>query len=320
MYKVAIIGAGQLGSRHLQGLGLVNDLLSIQVVDISDDALAIAKERYNQISGSIHSVEYLNSISGLDKSLDVVIVASGSKPRKQIVKNLLEERKVRYMILEKFLFPGVSDYEEIETLLKASGTRCWVNCNMRMFDIYKEIKADLIVPVSMAITGSEWNIGSSAIHYLDVFSFLTGTTEIELECLLDENIIPSKRAGYIEFTGSVRGRYKDSILSMTSFKGPLSAVTLLISNPIATYFIREAANTTIFYSSEKNNWEWKQKESTMPYQSQLTNLVVEDLLKNGTCELSEYSHSSKLHTRFLSMIIPFVKKITKKEVEECLIT
>lgn len=49
MYKVAIIGAGQLGSRHLQGLKGAASSLAITVLDSSKESLQVSKERYEAI-------------------------------------------------------------------------------------------------------------------------------------------------------------------------------------------------------------------------------------------------------------------------------
>ena len=50
MFNVAIIGAGQLGSRHLQGLKLAASPLSITVMDSSEESLKVAKARYEDTS------------------------------------------------------------------------------------------------------------------------------------------------------------------------------------------------------------------------------------------------------------------------------
>ena len=46
MKTVLVIGAGQLGSRHLQALKLVQNDLSISVVDPFQASLDVAKERF----------------------------------------------------------------------------------------------------------------------------------------------------------------------------------------------------------------------------------------------------------------------------------
>ena len=119
MYNVAIIGAGQLGSRHLQAMKTASSSLNIWVMDNHEESLKVAKQRYDEIPMiGEKSIEYVGSIDLLPQQLDLVIVATGSKPRASIVKKLLECSKVKYLVLEKVLFPQISDYEEIENLLK----------------------------------------------------------------------------------------------------------------------------------------------------------------------------------------------------------
>ena len=49
MYNVAIVGAGQLGSRHLQGLSKVNININISVVDPKKHSLQLARSRFNEM-------------------------------------------------------------------------------------------------------------------------------------------------------------------------------------------------------------------------------------------------------------------------------
>ena len=48
-YSIAVIGAGEVGSRHLQALALLKRPVKIFVVDPSNESLRIAKERFQQV-------------------------------------------------------------------------------------------------------------------------------------------------------------------------------------------------------------------------------------------------------------------------------
>ena len=50
-YHILLIGAGQIGSRHLQALALSDINIEISVVDSSTASLAVAKDRYKQVFG-----------------------------------------------------------------------------------------------------------------------------------------------------------------------------------------------------------------------------------------------------------------------------
>ena len=141
MKKVSIIGAGQLGSRHLQGLKTAQSEMGIWVIDASEESLKVAKERCEAVeSKTPKTVHYEQNIDVLPQNLDLVIVATGSKPRASIIKALLAHSTVSYLVLEKFLFTRLQDYDEIEALLKEKGVKSWVNCPRRMWPSYEAIK------------------------------------------------------------------------------------------------------------------------------------------------------------------------------------
>lgn len=52
MKNIVVIGAGQLGSRHLQALSKVNFQTRIEVVAPFADALEVAWARFNEISSN----------------------------------------------------------------------------------------------------------------------------------------------------------------------------------------------------------------------------------------------------------------------------
>lgn len=60
MKNILLIGAGQLGSRHLQGIAKIDFKANICVVDPSEISIEIAKERYKQINKNekINSIEF----------------------------------------------------------------------------------------------------------------------------------------------------------------------------------------------------------------------------------------------------------------------
>ena len=46
----------------------------------------------------------------------------------------------------------------------------------------------------------------------------------------------------------------------------------------------------------------------MPYQSQMTQYVIEDILLKGTCKLTTYEESSRMHLEFIKPLIEFFEK------------
>ena len=304
---MAIIGAGQLGSRHLQGIKGAASPLSISVVDSSVNSLQVAKERYEAVTPKGEKrVEYLTSIDDLPQALDLVIIATGSKPRAAIVKSLLNEKLVRNMVLEKVLFPLMSDYDEIGMLLKEKGVRCWVNCPRRMYGMYQDIAQliDRSLPVTMVYGEENWGLCCNSIHEIDLFMYLTGESDYSIDTTsVDNKIEESKRSGYIEMTGTLRVKTaQGSELILTSINGFEGEAGISIKN----------GNTDIFVDEAHGTWNVGEEDFlfAVPYQSQLTGVLADEILTQGTCQLSTFSQSASYHKPFIEAMLSKYNSIT----------
>lgn len=300
MYQVAIIGAGQLGSRHLQGLKLASSPLSITVMDSNDESLNVAKERYNAVSPiGEKNINYVNSIDKLPSKLDFVIIATGSKPRAAIVQSLLNHATVKYLVLEKVLFPSLADYTNVGRLLMDKGVRCWVNCPRRMFGMYKQIKEtiDLEKPVYMTNADEDWGLCCNSIHMIDIFLYLTGETTYSVETkYLNDKIEDSKRGGYIEMTGTLKiSTPKGNELTLISEKNFKGEKNFMIENGEDMYVISEGDGKL---SMNGNTYQY-----SMPYQSQLTGILADELLITGGCSLTPYNSSVEYHKPFIEAML-----------------
>lgn len=309
MFKVAIIGAGQLGSRHLQGLKGAASPLAITVMDSSQESLKISNERFDAIPAvGDKTINYATTIQELPTDLDLVIVATGSKPRASIVKALLDHSSVRYLVLEKVLFPVLDEYQEITKQINAKQVRCWVNCPRRMFGMYKHIKEmiDTSKPIYMTYANENWGLCCNAIHMIDIFLYLNGETTYTVETnWLNDNIEHSKRGGYIEMTGTLKVRTpKGNELTLISEDNFTGEKNYLIENGENMFTVSEGDG---FWLHDKNY------EYAMPYQSQLTGLLADELLKTGGCSLSPFDLSVAYHKPFIKAMLQKYNELTGNE-------
>jgi hypothetical protein len=318
MVRIAVIGAGQLGSRHLQALSLLDRPASIQVVDPSAASLEVSRERFGQVAGNsnVQGVEYLEDIGGLADELDVAVVATNADVRRRVVEDLLARKKVRYIILEKVLFQRPEDFEEAGRLLEANGVRAWVNCPRRMWPYYRKINELFhgARRVEYSVSGSQLGIGCNAIHYLDHLAFLTGQSDVSLYGdLLDSEVAPSKRAGFVEFTGTLHGYVGSNPIAITSYGEGEVPPLILITSDRARCLIREGEGKA-WVAESARGWSWEEVSFTVPYQSQLTHLVVQKILDSDGCDLTGYQESAKLHLPFINTLTDFVKQ--QKSLED----
>ena len=140
--QIAIIGAGQLGSRHLQGLAKLQLECEITVIDPMSASLAVARQRFDEmpVNPAMRGVRYQTEIGDLPLDLDLVIIATTADIRLAVMESLLAHSKVRCLLLEKVLFQDLADYPEAQALLAAHQVRTWVNCPRRVFPIYQEVR------------------------------------------------------------------------------------------------------------------------------------------------------------------------------------
>ena len=317
MKTILIAGAGQLGSRHLQGIKTSKNELDIWVYDLSEESLKVAEMRYNQVESEVgKTAHFVTLLENVPSQIDIVIVASGSKPRATIVKDILASKNVTFMVLEKFLFTRLSEYEEIGALLKEKNVKTWVNCPRRMWEGYNLIEQyiDKSYPVIFSYEDSDWGLCCNTVHYVDIFMKLCGCNDIEVNI---DNLIPdvidSKRLGYVELNGTeIFTTLNNSKLTLTCTSEIVIDPKVVITNGDNVIMYKEGEGKVMVNGILVN--------VKVHYQSGLSGILVDELLTSGTCRLSTYEESSKYHIAYLCVVAPFINKIKGWTSDSCPIT
>jgi len=296
----------------------------VWVADPNPASLANARSLFHQHSDAslVESVEYLQGLDGLPPHLDVAVIATAANKRRGVIELLLERCHVQYLVLEKFLFQNVRDYEYVKRLFENAGARAWVNCPRRLWPAYRRLKGRLSEgPLDYRVTGSAWGLGCNAIHFLDHVAYLTGDLEYVLDSQeLENEVFPSRRNGFVEFSGRIRGKGKSGtqLELVCSRTGDAPILVSIFSSEI-TCVINETARTGVIADRE-NEWRWEQFDVSIPYQSELTSLVVQRLLDTGECELTPYAQSAILHVNLLKRFTTHYQDHFDKDAKLCPIT
>ncbi len=317
MKNICLIGAGNIGSRHLQGLKKTTTALSIEVIDPSEQSLTTAQERYRQISSSTnHNILFNKDLKTVSKNIDLAIIATSSNVRRKVTEELLRNSEVKYLILEKILFQKKEDYTAIEKLLKRKGIKTWVNFSMRTMPFYHDLKDKFNGKIQMNVSGSQYGLITNAIHFLDYIAFLTDCYDFTVSLDgLDKKLIKSKRNGFSELNGTINVYFKDgSTGSFTCYPEGNAPFIIEIFSSDCRYISKESERK-VFTSSSHNKWIWKEIESNLPYQSDMTNIVAESILNSGRCSLAPYSQASKIHLQFLESLLIFLNKSSGKKFD-----
>lgn len=171
------------------------------------------------------------------------------------------------------------------------------------------------------VQGGDWNLACGAIHFIDLLSFFTEETDIEVDVrFLDKEIKESKRNGFGEFTGKLYCRTKNgnelTLLSLNNSSAP--CLVTMISESVFCVIDEVSGKAKI--TLKNNSWQWEQTDFKFYYQSELTHLVVKDLFETGNCSLTPLHDSSLLHKPMVEGFICHIEKITNKKWGFCPIT
>jgi hypothetical protein len=326
MLRLAVIGAGQLGVRHLQALALLDRAAEIFVVDPRSEALRHAREQFNAVEGRNEEVTatYSNNIRGISGNLDVAIIATTADVRLDVVKAVVSRLTVRHMILEKVLFQGVPDYPEAEGVFALAGTLAWVNCPRRVWPHYVALRRALggKKVVSVHLGGSNWGLACNSIHMLDLVAFFNGLSALALDTShLDPDPIPAKRLGFLEFTGTLAGHFADECkIELESLKQEGLPSIVDIETLSSRYRFDEALGK-MWQSEKANDAQWHAQTISVPYQSRLTHLIVQDLIDKGECGLTPLADSARLHVPLISALLGHLRRQADyRALERCPIT
>ena len=304
----AIIGAGQLGSRHLQSLlGVSTQKLCVYVIDPSESSLDVAQQRAGEISHD-HALVISQKMTDLPQALDFVVIATNSMFRLAVIQELVAQSQVKFLILEKVLFPEIKQYETALQLIEEHQIKCWVNHPRRMYDDYKKLKQHFSSDktYSMQVTGAAWGLACNGLHFIDLFEYLTDSQLTTLSTTLVHNTpIESKRSGYLEFEGEIHGalnnKHAFSVQSLTG--NQLLAPSISIMTDDFRVFIQESGTPAVYRFEAANNFSLEKDSFSVQYQSQLTGILFEQLLHSGTCDLPELKHACKTHRIFLNAFL-----------------
>jgi predicted dehydrogenase len=322
VFNIAIIGAGQLGVRHLQGVAGITLPAAVYVVDTNPQSLEKARACYNEVPANekIVSVAYLTALNQLPGKLDLVIIATGSVPRMQLTRELVAAKEVKYILFEKFLFPSIASYPLVAALLKEHGIKAWVNCPRRLLRIYKELQRLLQGKsgITFNVTGGNWGLGCNSIHFIDIFSMLTGEQDIKVDVSALEPVVhASKRAGYVELSGTVIGQSArgNSIVLTADANATQAPVITIVADGIEAIIRESAREITINRNGASETMSFE-----FPYQSQLSGSIAETILSSGNSDLTAYPASANLHLSFLHPVVKWYNDITGEKGDQCPIT
>ena len=297
---VVVAGAGQLGSRHLQGLATSDVPLRIHVHDPDAASLERSKQRWQEAGGTStqHEVSFSQSLSAVPKEIDLAIVATTASVRPNVVAEIVRQASVRYWILEKVLAQSQGGLDALLGSV-ASGSSAWVNTARRTMPWHQEIKSELGLqtPLTLTAPGGPWGLACNAIHFLDLVAWWTGErldharTE-GLESAWHE----SKRPGNWEVMGTLDATFSGGSRAVLTASPAVEDDALLVTDGARTWRIAESEGLA-------RRSDGRELPGRVRFQSEMTARVAESILRTGTCALPSLAESADMHRVLIGSLL-----------------
>ena len=318
--KIILVGCGNIGSRHLQGLVKLPYPLDIVIIDPNQNSQKLAKSRLDEINfeKSHISFTWTESISDLDSS-DLVILATPSPKRVELIKQLLESGNKRFLV-EKMVCQSEDEYDKLLSMAKTYNSLLWVNAPRRTFESYQELRKKIQGSKlsHIVVNAGNMGLGSNAIHFIDLFSWFTNDNQIILDGdYLFEKIFPNQRGEeFMEFAGTILGHNKNGSMILLNFL-PVNNHPLTVS-----FFGKDL--TLIVDETNKKIYDLKNLKSELffhtEFQSTLTTQIVDDILTKDDCKLPSLEDSFIAHKELFRIFNKHIQKLTNERRLLCPIT
>ena len=300
-YNILLVGAGQLGSRYLQGLSATNSFLNVTVVEPDEKAIEVAQNRWSEVNDSDTKqlITFNKKIPSDLFFVDLVIIATSSKGRAKLISDISRKIKCRFWILEKVVAQSLQDLDLIKDSV-ANSEGVWVNTSRRLMLWHQNIKSFVKdkSPIKVIFSGNDWGLACNSIHFIDLVSWWTGEDLTSIDSSgLNDDWFESKRKGYFEVTGKLVAHFsKGSLLDLVQSENLEKSIITIVTSDNITWEIDELLGIAQSSTGE-------QLCGQLEYQSKLTTSLVDHILIHGSCNLPTFEESSEMHAIFLNELL-----------------
>ncbi len=313
--KILLIGCGNIGYRHLEGLLNTKLNLEIAIIEKSNLRLNELDKEFKKKKFKNKKIFLSNDFSIKNVKFDLVICATTSLKRYSLLKKLLLKFKFSKILIEKLAFQNINDFRKALILFNKNKIICWVNCPRREQKIYKEIKSanKNFDKLSIKVSGNRWNLGSNSIHFFDLYYFLSNNLSTFSQNKEILKKIPSKHHNFLELTGKIKLRNKNNLIYLND-KKKNKDIVVKVETLKKRYYINETKKFVRIYSKDKS----LVKKIEILKQSQLTKKIVKRIINNDQISLPTLSEAFLSHKLLYSSFKKYFYK--KGKVFNCPIT
>lgn len=203
--KIAVVGVGRMGRRHIQAARSL-DLDVCAIFDTSQEALSLA-----QSEQGVPPDRHFTSLTSLLSSSnpDCVIVATTAPTHAEFT-CAAAEAGVPAILCEKPMAISLADCDRMLEVCRANGAKLAINHQMRFMDQYLLSKATVESEAfgglsSVTVVGGNFGLSMNALHYFEMFRFMTDEAPRLVTAWFADADIPNPRGvQFRDRAGAVR--------------------------------------------------------------------------------------------------------------------
>lgn len=196
--RVAVIGLGRMGARHVQAVkNMGMDFCG--AVDSSGDALRAMREQHGLAEQSCFTdaAEMLRAVRP-----EALVIATTAPSHADLVL-AAAAHGVRFILCEKPLASSLAQAEQMRAACEEAGARLAVNHQMRFMPQYTQVKAligsdELGDLSSIVVAGSNFGLAMNASHYFEMFRYISGEQVNDVQAWFDEAHLANPRGAQFE--------------------------------------------------------------------------------------------------------------------------
>ena len=304
--KIAIIGLGNIGLRHLESLSKSLFKVDIYLFDLNQEQVkdVVDNKKFDNENLTTYHVKDLNL---LPEELELCIVATPSFNRLSIVTSL--KSNIRFLLLEKVLATTLEELILFEDYSK-NFESVYVNIPYYFEDIFDIILKSIPKPKKIVFEGGFFGIACNLVHLLDISEKLFQDQIIEIT-QKNHNLIwkEATRKGYYDLTGEIKLKLSDDReIKVISKDNNNTKIKIIIEN-----------------ESLSLNYDWgtgflKQNNSTIvkkliTYQSSRTLEILKMLLNNQKPRVADINSAIRLHILLIKILQPSWDKFIENNIK-----
>jgi hypothetical protein len=305
-----IIGAGNIGFRHFQGILKSRLNFRLSVVDPDPSKFERFQCEVENLGKKNLNIMFFRNLDFSSEYISVAIIATNSNVRPSVMEHLNRSHKVQSTILEKLITNSIKDIDAMEELGFNQDTVS-VNYPRRIMNFYREIADNLIINTNLnfKVEGKKWNLISNTPHFIDLVEFLTGSELVKVSHIELCGDIYETRPGFIDTTGKIVCDFSDNskLELVSSAEDPVSNSGLVV-------WIKSTELTAEINEFEgRATGELLRKDiyGKIQHQSDLSGEIVETIDFRGESNLTTYKAAARSHRVYLAALEYFnrVKQI-----------